>query len=226
MKSKEITQDMIENILSGDLPKDSKLPSESYLSEKYDCNRHTIRKVLEFLIERGYLRKIHNGSTYINGFPSNYALSLCSLFDLYSAKDIKTNVVKFEKKIPSDFVLKKLKIQLNEMVWHIVRVRYVKNNPKQIEYIYMPVSLFPDLSIKNCKASLLFYIECKMEYEISHGTKTISATESNDFENKIFNKTESSPTLQIENIGYLSTGRIYEYSINKHISNLTYYAKR
>lgn len=227
MKSKDIIRDIIESILSGELLKDSKLPSELSLSEKYDCNRHTIRKVIDFLIERGYLRKVHGGSTFINEIPSSHSLSLCSLFDLYSAKDIETKVITFEKIKPSSLVANKLKIEEFENIWHITRVRYVLEKPQQIEYIHMPVSLFPDLSLKKCEASLLSYIEYEMEYEISHGIKTIKATQTTEFEDKIFNSNKGTPLLQIENIGYLTTSRIYEYSINKHITNeMIFYAKR
>lgn len=158
---------------------------------------------------------------------SFHALSLCSLFDLYSAKDIKTKVLSFEKTTPSPIVASKLKIKEFDNIWHIIRVRYTFGNPQQIEYINMPVSLFPDLTLKKCESSLLSYIEYEMEYAISHGIKTIKATETNEFEDKIFDIDKPTHILQIENIGYLTTGRIYEYSINKHINNeMIFYAKR
>ena len=56
MRSREIIQDMIEGILSGEIERDSKLPSEAKLSEQYERNRHTLRKAIEYLIERGYVR--------------------------------------------------------------------------------------------------------------------------------------------------------------------------
>lgn len=91
----------------------------------------------------------------------------------------------------------------------------------------MPVSLFPYLLFKNCKASMMAYIEFEMGYELRHGIKTIKATQFNEKESKIFNIPKSTMTLQVENIGYLTTGSIYEYSINKYINNgMTYYAKR
>ena len=66
LKSKEIIRDIIEDITLGKYKVDERMPSESQLAIKYNCNRHTIRKVTENLIERGYLRRIHGGPTYIN----------------------------------------------------------------------------------------------------------------------------------------------------------------
>ena len=67
MKSKEIIRDIIEDITLEKYKVDERMPSESQLAIKYNCNRHTVRKVTESLIERGYLRRIHGGPTYING---------------------------------------------------------------------------------------------------------------------------------------------------------------
>jgi DNA-binding GntR family transcriptional regulator len=91
----------------------------------------------------------------------------------------------------------------------------------------MPVSLFPDLKIQNCEASLLSYIEFDNEYEISHGIKNISAINLSEYELNLCNNNSSNLAIQIENIGYLTNGRVYEYSINKHFNNsIVYYAKR
>ena len=50
LKSDEITNDLIRQILSGELAISSNLPSENQLAIKYKCNRHTIRKVINHLI--------------------------------------------------------------------------------------------------------------------------------------------------------------------------------
>ena len=65
LKSDEITNDLIRQILSGELAISSNLPSENQLAIKYKCNRHTIRKVINHLIERNYLIKTCDRVTYI-----------------------------------------------------------------------------------------------------------------------------------------------------------------
>ena len=111
MTSKEICKDIIESIVSGEIPEGSKLPSESSLSLKYNCNRHTIRNALQYLIERGYLLKIHGSSTYVNKVPTEHILSLSSMFDLHGAKALKSKVFYFGKIKPSQFILNKLALK-------------------------------------------------------------------------------------------------------------------
>ena len=210
MKSKEIIHDFIEKIALGEFPIDSKVPSEAQLSIKYDCNRHTIRKVLESLIERGYLKKTHKGPTYINELPSNHSLTLSSFYELHKGDSIKTDILKFNIIKTSEYLSNKLKINIDAKVWEIVRVRYVNDIPDHIEETYMPYSLFEDLSIDICKNSILSYIENECKYSISHSLKNIKAIQLNDYESSILKKDKNSLAIQIENIGYLTNGRIYE----------------
>ncbi|CUO01362.1 MULTISPECIES: GntR family transcriptional regulator [Clostridium] len=227
MKSKDILKDLIESIVCGELEVNSKFPSESNLAQKYECNRHTIRKVMDVLIERGYARKSHGGPTFVNELPCTYSLNLSSQYDLYSAKDIHTKVLNLKQIVADDNICEKLQIDKGSKVWYITRLRCINTKIDHIEYIYMPISLFPNLTKQNCEASLLSYIEYDNDYEISHGIKNISAVILTNEEMELSNKQDSNLAIQVENIGYLTNGRVYEYSINKHFNNsIVYYAKR
>lgn len=227
MKSKDILKDLIESIVCGELEVNSKFPSESNLAQKYECNRHTIRKVMDVLIERGYARKSHGGPTFVNELPCTYSLNLSSQYDLYSAKDIHTKVLNLKQIVADDNICEKLQIDKGSKVWYITRLRCINTKIDHIEYIYMPISLFPNLTKQNCEASLLSYIEYDNDYEISHGIKNISAVILTNEEMELSNKQDSNLAIQVENIGYLTNGRVYEYSINKHFNNsIVFYAKR
>lgn len=227
MTYKEIVVEMINNITHKVWEKGSKLPSEAKLSEEYDCNRHTIRKAIESLIEKGYLVKEHKGPTYVNKNPSEYSLSLGSLYDMFTPQDINTSVISFEKIPASPEISEKLGINGGDDIWFIKRVREVKSIPHHVEYTYMPYSPFSDLTKERCNSSILNYIEEKDGFIISHGIKNISAIIVGGEVSKLIKKEEGSLALQIENTGYLTNGRIYEYSINIHReNNITYYAKK
>lgn len=227
MTTKEICKDLIECIISGELVEYSKLPSESTLSAKYNCNRHTIRGSIQYLVERGYLLKMHGGSTYVNKIPTEHVLSLSSMFDLHSAKLLKSKIYHFSKIKPSATIIEKLSLKEGQEVFKIIRGRYIDDKLHHLEEIYMPYSLFPELKEEHCRASLLSYIEDVCGYEITHGVKTIESTILSDEESLLLNIEKNKPILQVSNIGYLTTGRIYEYSINKHIDKqIEFFAKR
>lgn len=229
LKSKDIIANLVEKITSGEIPVDSYMPSESQLSTKYECNRHTIRKVLGYLLERSYLIKDSNGSSYVNDFSSfdNGVFFLSSLTDFYSSEVIRSKVIKLNLIKSSDKLSETLKIEKAAKVWSILRVRYIKDIPYHIEEIYMPYSLFPNLTVKDCEASLLSFIESQYDFKISHGIKNISAIKLTLEESKLLNLLGEPLVLKFENTGYLTNGRIYEYSISKsNENNLRYYSRR
>lgn len=227
MTYKEIISEIIENITSNIWVKGAKLPSEAKLSEEYDCNRHTIRKAIETLVEKGYLVKEHKGPTYVNENPYEYSLSLGSLYDMFTPQEINTRVISQEKIVPSKDVREKLQIKDREEAWFIKRIREVNGIPHHLEYTYMPYKMFSDLSLNRCKSSILSYIEEKEDTVISHGIKSISGINLNEEDGNLLKKEAGDLALKIENVGYLTNGRVYEYSINIHReNNIVYYAKK
>ena len=229
MKSNDIIHNLIEKITSGEIPISSRIPSESQLAIKYQCNRHTIRKVISHLIERAYLLKASGGSTFVNDFThyKNNILFLSSLGDFFDPKDIRSDVNKLKIIKASDKLSKLLHIEQDSKVWSIVRVRYIDSAPTHMEEIYMPYSLFPELTRKDCESSLLSYIESQYDYKISHGIKNVSAIKLTNHECKLLALPDESIVMQVENTGYLTNGRVYEYSISKSRENkFCYYCRR
>jgi len=229
LKSKEIISNLVEQITSGEIAVNSYIPSESQLSSKYNCNRHTIRKVISYLLERGYLIKDNQGSSYVNNFSAydNDIFFVSSLSDFYNSENIRSEVIKLTLIKSSDQLSKNLKIEKSAKVWSILRVRYIKNIPYHLEETYMPYALFPSLTIKDCEGSLLSFIESQYDFKICHGIKNISAIKLTSKESNLLNLTGEPLVLQIENTGYLTNGRIYEYSLSKsHENNIHFYSRR
>ena len=190
-------------------------------------SRQGAHKCAKSLIERGYLRKIHGGPTYINGLPSNHILNFSSLLELYGESSITSKVVKFKLEVATPEICNMLKLDEGSKVWSIIRIRYVSTTPSHTEETFIPYSLLPDLKEEDCLHSLLHYVESSFDYEVSHAIKNISAIKLSKKDCEYLQLPEDSLALQIENTGYLTNGRPYEYSINKHRdNNITYYAKR
>lgn len=229
MNSNDIINDFIKKITSGEIPIASRIPSEAQLAIKYQCNRHTIRKVIGHLIERAYLLKFDGGSTFVNDVTHyhNNILFLSSMSDFFNPKDIRSDVNKFEIIKASNELSNYLKIESDSKVWSIIRIRYIDSVPEHMEEIYMPYSLFPNLKIQDCESSLLSYIESQYDYKISHGIRDVSPIKLTKNESKLLDLPTESVVMQVENTGYLTNGRIYEYSISKsRESKFRYYCRR
>lgn len=229
MKSADIINNLIEKITSGEMPISFRIPSESQMAIRYECNRHTIRKAIAHLLERGYLIKSDSGSTHVNDITQykNNLLFLSSMSDFFNQKNLRSDVNELKLINASNELSKYLKIEKDSKVWSIVRIRYLNSAPNHMEETYMPYSLFPDLKMKDCQSSLLSYIESQYDYKISHGIRNLSPIKLTKSESELLDLPDESIVMQIENTGYLTNGRIYEYSISKsRESKFQYYCRR
>lgn len=64
LKYYQITEDLKEQILSGEIPPGGKLPSENELSARYQVSRQTVRKALAILESSGYVYAEHGRGTF------------------------------------------------------------------------------------------------------------------------------------------------------------------
>lgn len=66
-RSNELLEWIRENIRTGALTADEKLPTEAELSDKFSMTRYSVRKTLEMLEQEGILYKIQGSGSYVSG---------------------------------------------------------------------------------------------------------------------------------------------------------------
>ena len=81
---------------------------------------------------------------------------------------------------------------------------------------YMPVRLFPNLSIDNCNGSLYKYGEDVCGYKIAMSEREVKAIMSNEETEEVLDLDEQQALLYIEQVCKLQDGVIFEYSHTYH----------
>jgi GntR family phosphonate transport system transcriptional regulator len=61
-------------IAAGDYGADERLPSEADIAERFGVNRHTVRRALAALAERGLVRSARGSGTYVSGRRLTYPI--------------------------------------------------------------------------------------------------------------------------------------------------------
>ncbi|WP_201587059.1 GntR family transcriptional regulator [Psychrobacter jeotgali] len=127
--------------------KDTPLPTESELSDKYKVSVGTVRKAVEKLVEDGILFKQQGRGTFLK--QPNFEASLLRFFK-FRDKDVgyltPTGLVKKIVSISGvNIINEKLNLHNNESLIYIERVRIVDNKIILSEKIWLPRSLFENL---------------------------------------------------------------------------------
>ncbi|MFM2484649.1 GntR family transcriptional regulator [Celerinatantimonas yamalensis] len=212
-----IANDLIQKINEGIYSEGDMLPTEVELGAIYDVSRMTLRKALALLTEQDLLVRIKGSGTYIKKNKSAiHGVSELKGFqeEIQSqGKELTTHVELFEIIHPDAMVAERLRLQPREQVYHIERVRYINDEAEIFERTYLPLNLFPDLTVSVMSGSKYNYIRSK-GININGNKQIISPELADKRLSKILNVRINHPLLKVISIGEYAQKDIFEYSIN------------
>lgn len=193
-----------------------KLPYEYVLCVSYHCNKETMKKALDILVKEGLIVRRRGAGTFVKDYdPSSEPPSTSHLSKRYHGQEISNDIITFEV-IPSDEeISKKLQIEEGSFVYHIIRYREIDKRPYSIDIIYMPISIIPNLKLEHLQSSIYEYIEKELHLKIQSSHKTVRGHLSSPLEQEYLGLSEQEPYFEVEQIGYLSSGVIFEYVFNR-----------
>lgn len=211
----KIANNIASKILNQQYTNQIKLPSEIDLAKEYNTSKMTIRRALSVLVDSGIVFPIPKSGYVINKLEDIRkfnSLTGNSITFLNKGAELVSKVVSFELiDTPAD-IQSKFNTELTQVIL-LKRLRYLDNVLAAIEITYLNANLFTDLTSEIAEHSVYEYVQNK-NYNIAANLKTLRA----NFIPEEFLKYDSSlknrPFIEIENIGYLTNGTVFEYSIS------------
>lgn len=224
----EIADDIRQKIKEQKYTYGQKLPYEYVLCVSYHCNKETMKKALEILVKEGLIVRRRGAGTFVKDYDAThdnnpnsstkFAQGLSRRYE--GVKKVTSDVIAFEV-IPSDTeISKKLQIEEGSFVYHIIRRRNIDDKPYSIEIMYLPISIIPNLKLEHLKHSVYGYIEDELKLKIQSAHRTVRGHLSTQLEQDYLGLKETEPYFEIEQVAYLSSGVIFEYSLARfHYNN-------
>lgn len=217
-----ISNDIRNKILNGVYQANDQLPFEKNLGVIYDASKMTVKKALDILVTEGLIIKRRGSGTFVKdiGPEESRRLIMANQFRGTTAlnpdKIIESEVLDFSVIKPPQMVCQKLNIDDDVFVYDIYRLRYMDGVPFVMERIYMPIDIIPSLKESHLKSSIYEYIEDNLSLSIQSAHRTVSIRKATDFEVEKLRLEPGDPVGVAEQVGYLSNGITFEYSISVH----------
>ncbi|KAF1299481.1 GntR family transcriptional regulator [Enterococcus sp. JM4C] len=217
-----IFNDMKNKIIDGTYVSNQKLPSEKQLSEHYQVSKMTMKQALDNLVDDGLIIKKRGSGTFVKDLSADelVRMSLTNQFRgktaEYPQEKVTSKILAFSVINPSPLIQQKLNISAEDFVYFLHRVRKINDQPFVIEETHMPVSLIRDLKRSHVEQSIYEYIETELQYKIQSVHRKITVRQSTAAEVSELDMTEGDPVGIVEQVGYLSNGAAFEYSISTH----------
>ncbi|WP_295297116.1 trehalose operon repressor [uncultured Brachyspira sp.] len=220
-KYEEIYNSLLDKIKFGDYKKGDILPSEYELMKEYDASRDTIRKSLQLLSNNGCIQKHKGkGSIVINSNIYNFEFGgIFSFKEVASkmyGKKVKTIVNRCECIKPEALVKKALKLNDNDKVWAIERIRNIDGENIILDIDFINASIIPFIDENILKDSLYEHIENNLQLKISYAEREISCEKINSNDKKLLDLKGYNMIINVASRTFLSDTRVFQITSARH----------
>ena len=100
---------------------------------------------MDLLVSEGLIIKRRGSGTFVKDMRDDDAIEIAMKKQFmgfkatHGSKKVTSDIIKFKVIPASAEIAEKLKIERNDFVYYIERVRYLNDEPCVIEYTYMPI---------------------------------------------------------------------------------------
>ncbi|MBZ7467761.1 MULTISPECIES: GntR family transcriptional regulator [Klebsiella] len=211
-----IAQRLRERINSEEFQRGDALPGELLLAQEIGVSRSTLRKAINILAGEGMLERRHGSGTYIlqkDLQHDAYGLNSFAEHMQQIEREVRNEVVQFCIRPAPPAIARQLRIKVNDQVYYFQRIRHVDGKPYIVEDSYMPVWLFPTLSLHYMRGSKFDYIESQCGITIDSCIETFTpvlATTPYAHQLKI---KEGALLLQLTSLTLSTGGKYLDFSV-------------
>ncbi|WP_143318027.1 GntR family transcriptional regulator [Clostridium sp. HBUAS56017] len=206
---------LIEKI-QNEMEEHDKLDSEREICKKYGVSRTTVREALDELEKNKYIYKVQGKGNFISPRVVEQDLIKVSSFTEEMKKHGKkptSKLLNFEIIEASNEISTKLKIEKNELVFKISRIRIADDIPMIYETTYLPYERFEELTKEMIeKFSLYELLKNTFNVNITSAEEVIESVLINKLESIYLKIPQGQAGLKFERIAYEQKG-IIEYTI-------------
>jgi DNA-binding GntR family transcriptional regulator len=219
----QVAQQLEQAIEAGELAPGTRLDGELALAGQLGVSRPTLRRAIEYLVDRGYLVRRRAVGTQVVHPKVRRPVELTSLYDDLTAsrKDPRTTVLSLETVPASDRVAHALGLEDEIEVLALERLRYADGQPLAIMRNWLPLGLV-ELDAVRLERAGLYQLMRGAGVALHLASQTIGARGASAAEARLLQAAKGEPLLTMERTTYNENGRPVELA--DHIYRASLYS--
>ena len=199
-----IQEYLAEMISSGELPPDTKLPSERELSRELDISRMTVRRAITELVNEGLLDRRHGAGTFVARQRLTYDMrkvtSFAQAIEAHGMK-VATQLLEFDQVPAGRRLAARLAVDIGTDLYLVVRLRMANRVPILFERSFLPCARCPGLEEYDLEKTRIFDLLTQAyKFTITNVSQTIEAVPASDATAGQLRIEEGAPLLLISRI--------------------------
>jgi len=219
----QVAQQLEHAIESGALAPGTRLDGELALANLLGVSRPTLRRAIEYLVDRGYLVRRRAVGTQVVHPKVRRPVELTSLYDDLTAsrKDPRTKVLSLTRVPASDRVAHALGLEDGTEVVAVERLRYADGQPLALMRNWLPVDLVP-LDAGQLERGGLYQLMRAAGISLHLASQRIGARGASGAEARLLRARKGEPVLTMERSTYNENGQPVE--LGDHIYRASLYS--
>lgn len=209
----QIAQHLERAIESGELPPGAQLENEVQLAEQLGLSRPTMRRAMQYLVDRGMLVRRRGIGTQVVRAKVKRPVELSSLWDdlASSGQTPATTVLANTAEQAAGQVAHNLGLAEGTPVTVLDRLRLARGEPLARLRNYLPPGLVPGLTDEALRRQGLYQLLRSGGVTLHAAAQTIGARAASPDEARLLDEPAGAPLLTMDRITYDDQGRAVEY---------------
>ena len=208
----QVAQHLEHLIESGAYPPGTRLDNEIVLADQLGLSRPTMRRAIEYLVDRGMLVRKRGVGTQVVQPKVRRPVELSSLYDDLRAagKQPRTEVLSFDVQTPSEVVAEALGLDDTAEVYVVRRLRFAGDDPLSIMTNHIPTTMV-DLDAEMLARTGLYELIRAAGITLKIATQSIGGRAAKAAEARLLDEKPGAPLLTMTRVAYDEVGRAVEY---------------
>jgi DNA-binding GntR family transcriptional regulator len=208
----QVAQHLESLIESGAYPPGTRLENEMVLAERLGLSRPTMRRAMEYLVDRGLLVRRRGVGTQVVQPKVRRPVALSSLFDDLRAagQQPRTEVLGLRLEEPSEHVREALGTALGEAVYTVRRLRFTDDAPLALMTNHIPAAVL-DFDEDQLSTHGLYDLLRASGVHLTIAAQSIGARSAKGAEARLLDERPGAPLLTMTRTAYDEQGRAVEF---------------
>lgn len=217
----QVAQVLEQAIESGDLEPGERLDNEIALAEGLGLSRPTMRRAIQYLVDRGLLVRKRGVGTQVVHRAVRRPVELTSLYDdlANEGRSPRTEVLRLEEMPASDTVAHVLGVAEGTPVLCLERLRYADGEPLALLHNYLPCGMVT-LTEDGLRDTGLYQTMRSAGIRLHLASQNVGARAATTGEAKLLAESRGAPLLTMRRTAYDETGRVVEYGDHVYRASL------
>lgn len=217
----QVAQVLERAIESGELAAGERLDNEIALAESLGLSRPTMRRAIQYLVERGLLVRKRGVGTQVVHRAVRRPIELTSLYDdlANEGRNPRTDVLRLEEVPASDTVAHVLGVPEGTAVLALERLRYADDEPLALLHNYLPHGIVP-ITEASLRDAGLYQTMRSAGVRLHLASQVVGARTATTGEAKLLTESRGAPLLTMRRTAYDETGRVVEYGDHVYRASL------